>query len=109
MGLGAHGNGAAAGLVALTDAIGAHDDGAGWEIGTGYDLHELVDGRIRIIDEIAGCLDCLGKVVRSDVRRHTDGDALATINQQVGETRRQSHGLREGLVVVGLPVDSILL
>ena len=47
--------------------------------------------------------------MRGDVGGHADGDALATVDQQVGETRGQRLGLSERLVVVGLPVDGVLL
>ena len=107
--LGAHGNGAAAGLVALLNTGTAHDDGAGGEVRTGHDLHEFVDGGVGVVDQVTGGLDRLGEVVRGDVGGHADGDALAAVNQQVGEARRQCHGLGERFVVVGLPVDSILL
>ena len=107
--LGTHGNGAAAGLVALLNAGAAHDDGAGGEVRTGHDLHKLVDGGVGVVDQVAGGLDRLGEVMRSDVGGHADGDALAAVDQQVGEARRQRHGLGERFVVVGLPVDGILL
>ena len=107
--LGAHGDGAAAGLVGLTDTIGAHDEGARGEVGAGHDLHELVDRRVGVVDEVAGRLNGLTHVVRGDVGRHADGDALAAVDQQVGEARGQGDGLGERLVVVGLPVDCVLL
>ena len=109
MSLGAHGDGAAAGLVALLNAGAAHDDGAGGEVRTGHDLHELVDGGVGVVDQVAGGLDRLGEVMRGDVGGHADGDALAAVDQQVGEARRQRHGFGERFVVVGLPVDGILL
>ena len=109
MSLGAHGDGAAAGLVALLNAGTAHDDGTGGEVRTGHDLHELVDGGVGVVDQVARGLDRLGEVVRGDVGGHADGDALATVDQQVGETRGQCLGLGERLVVVGLPVDGVLL
>ena len=107
--LGTHGNGAAAGLVALLNAGAAHDDGAGGEVRTGHDLHELVDGGVGVVNQVAGGLDRLGEVMRGDVGGHADGDALTAVDQQVGEARRQRHGLGERFVVVGLPVDGILL
>ena len=61
--LGTHGNGAAAGLVALLNAGAAHDDGAGGEVRTGHDLHELVDGGVGVVDQVAGGLDRLGEVM----------------------------------------------
>ena len=80
MSLGAHSNGTATGLIALTNTVGAHDDGACREIGTRHDLHELVDRRVWIVDEVAGCLNCLGKVVRSDIRRHANSNTLAAVD-----------------------------
>ena len=109
VGLGTHGNGAATGLVALPNAGAAHDDGAGGEVRTGHDLHKLVDGGVGIVNQVAGGLDRLGEVMRSDIGGHADGDALTTVDQQVGKARGQRHGLGERLVVVGLPVDGILL
>ena len=109
VGLGTHGNGAATGLVALPNAGAAHDDGAGGEVRTGHDLHKLVDGGVGIVDQVAGGLDRLGEVMRGDIGGHADGDALTTVDQQVGKARGQRHGLGERLVVVGLPVDGILL
>ena len=47
--------------------------------------------------------------MRGDVGSHADGDTLAAVDQQVGEARRQRLGLGERLVVVGLPVDGVLL
>ena len=109
MSLGAHGNGAATGLVALLNAGVAHDDGTGGEVRTGHDLHELVDGGVGVVDQVAGGLDRLGEVVRGDIGSHADGNTLAAVDQQVGEARRQRLRLGERLVVVGLPVDGILL
>ncbi|VWM13599.1 Uncharacterised protein [Collinsella intestinalis] len=109
MRLGAHGDGAAAGLIGLADAVGTHDEGARGEVGAGHDLHELVDRRIGVVDEMAGGLDGLAHVVRSDVGGHADRDALGAVHQQVGEAGGQRRGLGKGLVVVGLPVDGVLL
>ena len=47
--------------------------------------------------------------MRRDVGGHADGDARRAVHEQVGEARRQDLGLGEGLVVVGLPVDGVLL
>lgn len=58
---------------------------------------------------MAGGFDRLGEVVRGDIGGHADGDALAAVDQQVGEACRQCHGLGERFVVVGLPVDGVLL
>ena len=47
--------------------------------------------------------------MRGDVGGHADGDALTAVDQQVGEARGQRLGLGERLIVVGLPVDGVLL
>ena len=109
MGLGTHGDGTAAGLVALPNAGATHDDGTGGKVRAGHNLHELVDGGVGVIDQVAGGLDRLGEVMRGDIGGHAYSDALAAVNQQVGEACGQHHGLGERLVVVGLPVDGILL
>ena len=109
VGLGAHRDGAAAGVVGLSDAVGAHDDGARGEVGAGHDAHELVSRGIGVVDEHAGGVDGLAEVVRRDVGGHAHGDAVAAVDEQVGEARRQDARLGERLVVVGLPVYRVLL
>ena len=42
-----------------------------------------------MIDQVDGRVDDLGEVVRRDVRGHADRDALAAIDEQVGEARRE--------------------
>ena len=54
-------------------------------------------------------VDDLAEVVRRDVGRHADGDAGGAVDQQVGNARRQHHGLLERLVVVGDEVDGLLV
>ncbi len=83
MRLGAHGDGTAAGLVGLADAVGAHDEGARGKVGAGHDLHELIDRLIGMVDEIAGGLDGLAHVVRGDVGGDADRVARGAGHQQV--------------------------
>ena len=107
--LGAHGDRAAAGLVGVADALGAHDDAARGEVRAGQDGHELVGGGIGIVDQHADGVRDLAEVVRRDVGGHADRDARAAVDEQVGEARRQHRGLGERLVVVGLEVDRLLV
>src|SRR5205085_9661741 len=51
VGAGAEGHLAAAGVVALDDALPAADGAAGREVGSRDDLHQLVDGDFRVVDE----------------------------------------------------------
>ena len=53
--------------------------------GPGHDLHQLVQRRVRIGDQRQRGVDDLARIVRRDVGRHADGDAVAAVDQQVGE------------------------
>ena len=109
MSLGADGQRAATGLIGVADAIGAHDLGARREVRAGHDRHELVGRRVRVVDEHARGLDGLTEVVRRNIGRHANRDAVAAIDQEVREAGRQDGGLGERLIIVGLPIDRVLL
>ena len=109
MRLGAHGDRAAAGLVGVADAGNAHDGAAGGEVRAGNDLHQLVELDVGVVDHRDGGVDGLAQVVGRHVGGHAHGDALGAVDQQVGEAAGQDLGLLERLVVVGLPVDGLLL
>ena len=47
--------------------------------------------------------------MRWNVGRHADGDALRSVDEQVGEATRQDDGLFVGAVVVGDHVDGFLV
>ena len=104
----AHGDGAAAGLVGVLDAVGAHDGAARGEVRAGEHGHELLGGDLGIVDHHADGLGDLVEVVRRDVGRHADGDAVRAVDEEVREPRGQDGRLGERLVVVGLEVDGLL-
>ena len=54
-------------------------------------------------------VDDLAEVVRRDVGGHADGDALAAVDQQVGEPRRQHRRLLAAAVVGRLHVDGVFV
>ena len=85
------------------------DDAAGREVGALDELHEIVGGGVGVVDQVDGGVDHLAEVVRRDARGHADGDALAAVDQQVGEACRQHRGLCGGAVVVGDEVDGVLV
>jgi hypothetical protein len=87
----------------------AHDDAAGGEVGRLHEVHQVVDGGFRVIDEVDHRVDDLAEVVRWDVRGHADRDALAAVDEQVRETRREHRGLLVAAVVVGDLVDGVLV
>ncbi len=105
----ADGDAVAAGLERLADAGAADDDAAGGEIRPGDDLHQLVERDVGFGDQRQGGVDDLAGVVRRDVGRHADGDAVGAVDQQVGELGRQDDRLFLRLVVVRLEIDGVLV
>ena len=100
---------AAAGVVGVADAVQAHDPAAGGQVRAGDEPHEVVDGRVRVGDQVPGGGDHLDEVVRGHVRGHADGDARGAVDQQVREGGRQHVRLQLAAVVVGHEVDDVLV
>ena len=88
--LGAGLEGAAAGGVGVADAVQAHDPAAGGQVGARDELHEVVEGGVRVGDQVPGGGDDLHEVVRRHVGGHADGDAGGAVDQQVRERGRQA-------------------
>ena len=109
MALGADDDGAAAGLVGGVRARAADDDAAGREVRRRHKLHQLVDRDVAIVEIGAAGVDDLTQIVRRDVGRHADRDALRAIDQQVREAGRQDLGLGLGAVVIRLEIDRVLV
>ncbi len=98
-----------AGLVRLADPIEPVNETAGREIGTGEDRHQLLPGRVRVLDHHQAGVDDLAEVVRRDVGGHADGDAGGSVDEKVGELRRKNRRFAERAVVIGDPVDRFLV
>ena len=105
----AHADRAAAGAVALGDAGPAEDHGAGREVGTGDELHEVVDGGFGVVDQVQRGVDDLAQVVRRDVGGHADRDAAAAVDQEVREPRGHDERLAVAAVVGVAEVDGVLV
>ena len=88
VGLGAHDHAAPAGGVGVADALVAHDDAAGGEIGAGHELHQLFDRGVGVIYQEGDGVGKFAQVVGRDVGRHTDRDARRAVEQQVGQRGR---------------------
>ncbi len=106
---GPHADAAAAGLVGVADALQAHDQRAGREIGALDVLHQALGRDLGIVDQRDRAGDDLAQVVRRDVRRHADGDAGRAVREQIREARRHDRRHQVLLVVVGLEVDDVLV
>ena len=59
----------------VLDGVVAIENAARWEVGRVHVLAEIVDGEFWVGDEGDGGVGDFTKVVRRNVRRHTDGDA----------------------------------
>ena len=75
IGFGANNHAAATRCIGTLNAIFTENDPAGGEIRSFDKLVQFFDGGIRIIDQMVDAFTNLGKVVRGNIRRHTDGDA----------------------------------
>ena len=100
---------AAAGGVGGADAGAAHDDAAGGEIGALDILHQAGQVDVRVVDQRDDAVDDFPQVVGRDIGGHAHRDALAAVDQQVGEAAGQHAGFLFGLVKVQRPVDGLLV
>jgi hypothetical protein len=107
--LGAHDHLAAAGAVALLDAVDAVDDPRRREVGRRHDLHQFVDGCVGVLQQVQAGVDDLVEVVRRDVGGHADRDAAGAVDQQVGQLAGQDQRLLLAAVVVGTEIDRLLV
>ena len=62
-----------------------------------------------MVQDVNGGVDHLAHVVGRDVGRHPHGDALRTVDEEVGEPAREHHRLLVGTVVVADHVDGLFV
>ncbi len=72
-------------------------------------LHQVLDRRVGVVDQVQRGIDDFAEVVGRDVGGHADRDALAAVDQQVGKARRHHDGLFAAAVEVGSEVDRLLV
>src|SRR5690606_40416143 len=96
-------------LVRTADALAAHHEACGGEVRPGHELHEVGDGRVRVVDEVDGGVQHLAHVVGRDVGGHADRDAGGPVHQEVREPAGQHERLGGRVVVVGPEVHSLLV
>ena len=89
--------------------VEAEDRAAGGEVRPADDVAQLVIGQIRVIDQRDGRVSHLTKVMRRDVRRHSDGNPRRAVDKQVGELGREHGGLHARAVVVLDEIDGLLV
>ena len=93
----------------VENALPAEEDAAGGEIRPRHHLHDLVERERGVLDQRDGGFDDLFQVVRRNAGRHADGDALAAVDQQIGDARGQNLGFVFAVVVVGAEFDRVLV
>ncbi len=80
---------------------------AGREVGALDVLHQVLDVRVGLVDQLQDRVDRLREVVRRDVRGHPDRDPRRAVDEQVREPRRERERLLARLVVVRPEVDRV--
>ena len=108
-GIRAHLDDAAARRVRLTDAVLTENQAGRREIRSLDDLHEVLNRRVRMVDEHQRAIDDLAHIVRRDIRRHADGDARRAVDEQLRELRRQHRRLLQGFIIVRREIHRILI
>ncbi len=101
----AHEEAAAAGFVGLGDAAAAVEESTGGEVGAGDVLENFGEAGLRIVDHFDRRVHDLGEVVGRDVGGHADGDAIRSVDDEVGDTRGENDGLGGALIEIGNHVD----
>ena len=100
---------AAAGAIALADAVHAVDDPGGREVRRLDDVDDLVERGLGFVEDAQARVDDVRKIVRRNVGRHSDGDAGRTIDEEVRELRREDERFFFLAVVVRAEIDGFLV
>ena len=95
--------------VRFLDAAPAHNDTARGEVGSGNDFHKLVHRDVGVVNHCNRTVDNLRKVMRRNVRRHTDSDTVRTVYKEVGVSCREYGGFFFRCVEVGNEVHRFLV
>ena len=107
LGAPAHRDQAAPGGVGLADAVGAADQRAGREVGSGQLLEQLVERAVGVARLELERIHHLAQVVRRHVGGHADRDPGRAVDEQVGQPGGQHHRLAGRAVEVGHEVDRL--
>src|SRR5215469_2413067 len=109
----AHGDGTAASPVRLLDASPTDDLRGGREVWARNPLEQrdqqFIVGRVKVLEIPLRASRDLTQVVRRDLGRHADRDALRAVDEQIREPGRQHDGLTGPAVVVRPEVDRLLV
>ncbi len=97
------------GTVGLMNATHTIDDTGGWKIRARDVFHQTGYINLGITNQCQTGIDYFSQVMRRNVGRHAHGNTGRSVDQQVGDTRREHRGFVFGLVVVGNKIDGFLV
>ena len=79
------------------------------EVRGGDVLHQSVGADLRVIDVGAASVDHFSKIVCRDIGCHTDGNTVATVDEQVGNLCRHDGWFLQRVVKVVHHIDCVLV
>ena len=88
--LGACLNASASSAICILNTRATKNETTCWEVWPRHELHEVFWCCLWIIDEVQRCINHFAQVVRRNAGGHTNGNTLAAVHQQVGETCRKN-------------------
>ena len=91
---------AAAGFISAADLVVVQENAAGGEVRPRKDLHELLQGDLRVIHLRKDGTDGFPKVVSGDVGGETDRNSVGAVDQQIRETGGQHIRFLQGIVKI---------
>ena len=107
--LGAHLDASTTGAIGVFDALAPKNQATGWKVGAFHKLHQVFGSCLGIVDQVQCGVDDLAQIVWGDARGHSHRNALAAIDQQVGESCRQHNGFFGGAVVGGNEINRVFV
>ena len=109
LGLGTHHNASTARLIGVAHATHTIYITAGGEVRSLYILHQVLRGKLGIVDISYTCIDYLAKVMSRHIGSHTYRNTCGTIHEEVGDTCREHTRLLVLTIIVFLEVHRILI
>ena len=81
----------------------------GREIRPRNGLQQILIAQFVILDKHLRRIYQFAKIMRRHIGCHTNGNAISTIDQQIGEARGQHHRLTFRIIVIVLKIDRVLV
>ena len=97
------------GGIGIANACAPHNQRTRREIGPGNNVQQFLDGDARVANIGLTGRNYLARIMRRYICRHTNGDAICTIDQQIGIFRWQHHRLKLRLVIIGAEFNCLFV